>query len=119
MSVLKQAIVEAFGEDARFPPGHYPEAVPLCIVPRARFAEAARILKKTYALLAAEWATDEVAFGIARGFGVFACYRYGPEYIIVKAEVPADFPVFPSLTKKFVSAYRFERQIESLMGLTP
>ena len=119
MSVLEKTIVAALGEDARFRPGHYPASVPLCVVPRMRFVEVAKELKKAYALLAAEWATDEIAFGIARGYGIYACYRYGSEYIIVKAEVPADFTVFPSLTKKFVSAYRFERQIESLMGLTP
>ena len=119
MSVLKTTVTGALGEDARFRPGNYPESVPLCIVPRSRFVEAARVLKKAYALLAAEWATDESGFGIARGFGVYACYRYGSEYLIVKTEVPADDPVFPSLTKKFVAAYRFERQIESLMGLTP
>ncbi len=119
MSILSKAITEALGEDARFRPGQYPDSVPLCIVPRAKFVEAARILRKAYALLAAEWATDETAFGIARGFGVYACFRYGSEYLIVKTEVPADDPVFPSLTKKFVAAYRFERQIESLMGLTP
>ena len=118
MSALSKAIADALGEDARFRPGQYPESVPLCIVPRARFVETARVLKKAYALLAAEWATDETGFGIARGFGIYACYRYGSEYIVVKTEVPADDPVFPSLTKKFVAAYRFERQIESLMGLT-
>ena len=119
MSVLKKALTAALGEDATFRPRQYPEAVPMCIVPRARFVDAARILKKAYALLAAEWATDETGFGIARGFGVYACYRYGSEYIIVKTQAPADFPYFPSLTKKFIAAYRFERQIESLMGLTP
>jgi Ni,Fe-hydrogenase III large subunit/Ni,Fe-hydrogenase III component G len=119
MTLLSKVIVTALGEDARFRLGQYPESVPLCIVPRARFVEAARVLKKAYALLAAEWATDEAGFGIARGFGVYACYRYSSEYIIVKTEVPADDAVFPSLTKKFVAAYRFERQIQSLMGLTP
>ncbi|MBU0701193.1 NADH-quinone oxidoreductase subunit C [bacterium] len=31
--------------------------------------------------------------------------------------MPVEDPTFPSLTKKFVSAYRFERQINSLMGV--
>ena len=74
------------------------------------------LLKKAYALLAAEWATDETPY--VRGYGIYACYRYGSEYLIVKSDIPLDDPVFPSLTKHFVPAYRFERQIESLMGLT-
>ncbi len=119
MSVLKNTLVAALGEDARFRPGNYPESVPLCVVPRAKFTEAARLLKKAYALLAAEWATDETRFGIARGYGIYACYRYANEYLIVKSEVDADDTVFPTLTRKFVPAYRFERQIQSLMGLTP
>ncbi|HEX8949359.1 MAG TPA: NADH-quinone oxidoreductase subunit C, partial [Dissulfurispiraceae bacterium] len=49
----------------------------------------------------------------------FACYRRESEYLIVRADVPADDPSFPSITKRFVPAYRFERQIMSLMGLTP
>ena len=85
-------------------------------MPRKRFAEAAKALKKEYALLAAEWATDETAFG--RGFGIYACYRKESEYLIVKTLAPADDPTFPSLTKKFVPAYRFERQMKSLMGVT-
>jgi Ni,Fe-hydrogenase III large subunit len=41
------------------------------------------------------------------------------EYLVIKTEAPPDDPVFPSLTRKFAPAYRFERQIQSLMGLTP
>jgi Ni,Fe-hydrogenase III large subunit/Ni,Fe-hydrogenase III component G len=85
-------------------------------VPRERFAEAAKALKKAYALLAAEWAADETPFG--RGFGIFACYRRESEYLILKTSAPVDDPTFPSITKKFVPAYRFERQMESLMGVT-
>ena len=54
-----------------------------------------------------------------RGFGIYACYRKESEYLIVKTAAPADDPTFPSLTKKFVPAYRFERQMKSLMGVTP
>jgi Ni,Fe-hydrogenase III large subunit len=32
--------------------------------------------------------------------------------------VPYDDPTFPSLTRKFAPAYRFERQIQSLMGVS-
>jgi Ni,Fe-hydrogenase III large subunit len=74
------------------------------------------MLKKEDALLAAEWATDETLF--SRGFGIYACYRKDSEYLIVKTYAPVDDPTFPSLVKKFVPAYRFERQIKSLMGVT-
>ncbi len=47
-----------------------------------------------------------------------ACYRHESEYLIVKTFAPLDDPTFPSLTKKFVPAYRFERQMKSLMGVT-
>jgi Ni,Fe-hydrogenase III large subunit/Ni,Fe-hydrogenase III component G len=114
---LKNLVMDALGDDAKEDDSVAPSSVMSLIVPRKRFAEAARALKKDYALLAGEWAADETAFG--RGFGVYACYRREQEYLIVKTEVPADDPTFPSLTKKFVAAYRFERQIQSLMGLTP
>ena len=114
---LKNLVMNVLGADAREDDTLAPSSVMSLIVPRNRFAESARALKKEYALLAAEWATDETAFG--RGFGVYACYRREQEYLVVKTEVPVDDPTFPSLTKKFVAAYRFERQIQSLMGLTP
>jgi len=115
--MLKEALISVFGSEARFDESQHPASVTACIVPRDKFAEAAKVMKKSYALLAAEWATDETAFG--RGHGIFACYRWGGEYLIVKTEVPADDPWFPSLAKKFVAASRFERQIQSLMGITP
>jgi len=117
MSILTDALVSILGTAARFETRQYPSSVVSCIVPRDRFADAAKALKKVYALLAAEWATDETPFG--GGFAVFACYRFGAEYLIVKIEVPANDPAFPSLAKRFVAAYRFERQIHSLMGITP
>ncbi len=114
---LKNLVMDALGDDAKEDDSIAPSSVMSLIVPRKRFAEAARALKKEYALLAGEWAAEETAFN--RGFGVYACYRREQEYLIVKTEVPVDDPTFPSLTKKFVAAYRFERQIQSLMGLTP
>ena len=117
MSILTDALVSVLGTAARFEKRQYPSPVVSCIVPRERFIDAAKALKKVYALLAAEWATDETPFG--GGFAVFACYRWGTEYLLVKIEVPLNDPAFPSLAKKFVPAYRFERQIYSLMGLTP
>ncbi len=116
MSKLKETILSAFGADTKLDEGQHPSSVATVLVPRERFAEAAKALKKEYALLAAEWATDESPFG--RGFGIFACYRHESEYVIVKTFAPLDDPTFPSLTKKFVPAYRFERQIKSLMGVT-
>jgi Ni,Fe-hydrogenase III large subunit/Ni,Fe-hydrogenase III component G len=115
MGNLKQTILSIFGSDAKEDEGQHPSAVASLIVPRERFAEAAKVLKKGYALLAAEWATDETAFN--RGFGIYACYRHESEYLIIKAYAPAGDPTFPSLTKKFVPAYRFERQMKSLMGV--
>jgi len=114
---LRDVITSIFGSDAKKDEGQHPFSVLTYILPRDKFADAAKALKKAYALLAAEWATDETPFG--RGFGVFACYRKGWEYLIVKADVPVEDPAFPSLTKNFVPAYRFERQIQSLMGITP
>lgn len=114
---LKNIVMNVLGADAKEDDNIAPSSVMSLVVPRERFAESARALKKEYALLAAEWATDETAFG--RGFGVYACYRREQEYLVVKTEIPVDDPTFPSLTKKFPAAYRFERQIRSLMGLTP
>lgn len=115
--MLKEALISVFSSEARFDESQHSASVTACVVPRDRFSEAAKVMKKSYALLAAEWATDETAFN--RDYGVFACYRWGGEYLIVKTEVPSDDPWFPSLSKKFVPAFRFERQIQSLMGLTP
>lgn len=117
MSMLIDALTASLGPDIRFDTRQFPSSVICCTVPGEKFAEAARVLKKKYALLAAEWATDETAFG--KGFCVFACYRWGREYVLVRAELPADDPRFPSLTKKYLPAYRFERQMQSLMGVIP
>lgn len=117
MSILKNAIVLALGTDARFEGNNYPASLDFCIVPRGKFDDAAEAMQKVHALLAAEWATDETPFGM--GFGVFACYRWGSEYLIVKIELPNDEPIFPSITGIYVPAYRFERQIKSLMGIIP
>lgn len=118
MSILDEALRIHLGSDLQFVEGQLqPADIAYCIVPREKFTEASRAMKNSYALLAAEWAADETAFG--RGFGVFACYRRGTEYLIVKTEVPLSDPTFPSITRRYVPAYRFERQITSLMGLTP
>jgi Ni,Fe-hydrogenase III large subunit/Ni,Fe-hydrogenase III component G len=116
MSRLKEIILAKFGQEAKPLEGLRPSTVAFLEVPRNRFAEAAKALKKEYALLAAEWAADETPFG--RGFGIYACFRRESEYLIVKTLAPFDDPTFPSLTKKFVPAYRFERRIKSLMGVS-
>jgi Ni,Fe-hydrogenase III large subunit/Ni,Fe-hydrogenase III component G len=115
MGKLKETILTAFGADAKEDTGQRPDDISLLVVPRGRFADAARALKHEYALLAGEWATDETPF--KRGFGIYACFRHESEYCIVKTYAPADDPTFPSLTKKYAPAYRFERQMNSLMGV--
>jgi len=117
MSVFTEALSAALGTAVQFDKKQYPPSVILCSVPRDKFGRAAKALKKAYALLAAEWATDETSFG--GGLAVFACYRCGNEYLIVRSELPLEDPSFPSLTNKFVPAYRFERQMQSLMGVVP
>ena len=118
MSMLKNAMLSSLGRDVEFVEGYqHPGSVHYCAVPGEKFAEAAQVMKDAYALLAAEWATDETLFG--RGYGIFACYRWGSEYLIVKTVAPADDPAFQTLTKVFVPAYRFERQMQSLMGVRP
>jgi Ni,Fe-hydrogenase III large subunit/Ni,Fe-hydrogenase III component G len=113
---LKNLVMNVLGADAKEDDTLAPSSVMSLVVPRARFAEAAKALKKEYALLAAEWAADETPFG--RGYGIYACYRREQEYLVVKTEAPDDDPTFPSLTKKFAAAYRFERQMQSLLGVT-
>jgi Ni,Fe-hydrogenase III large subunit/Ni,Fe-hydrogenase III component G len=117
MSRMEHIVREALGPDVTRDDSLSPASVSMLVVPRLRFAEAAKALKKEYALLAAEWAADETLF--ERGYGIYACYRKEMEYLIVKTYAPADDPTFPSLTKKFVPAYRFERQMKSLMGVVP
>jgi len=117
MSILKNAIVSALGTDVEFDERNYPASVDFCTVPRGKFIDTARAMKKVHALLVAEWAADESLLG--RGFGVYACYRWGAEYLIVKIELPHDDPIFTSITGKYLPAYRFERQMKSLMGVVP
>ena len=118
MSILKDAISAQLGGEVQFIEGYqHPARTVYCSVPREKFVDAAKAMKKAYALLVAEWAADETPLG--RGYAIFACYRWGHEYLIVKTEAPAGAPEFPSLAKQFLPAWRFERQIQSLMGVTP
>lgn len=115
MSRLLRTLAAAFGGEVRPEAAQQPASIAACAVPRERFAEAAAVLKAAHALLVAEWAADETAFG--RGFGVYACYRWAQDCLIVKADLPAADPSFPTLTGSFAPAFRFERQIRSLMGV--
>jgi Ni,Fe-hydrogenase III large subunit/Ni,Fe-hydrogenase III component G len=106
-----------FGRDASPGAASYPAGVPELSIPRERFEEAAHLLKDAGARLVAEWGVDESLLG--RGFAVIACFSGGLDYLLVRCELPLEDPSFPSLTKKYLAAFRFERQIESLMGLIP
>lgn len=115
MTLLKEALISTLGEDVKFRIAYqYPASVAFCSVPKERFAEAAKALKKTKAFLTAEWANEETP-----ELGIFACFRRDSEYLIVKTLTTMDSPSFPSLTKQYLPAYRFERQMHSLMGVVP
>lgn len=86
-------------------------------VRKTMFSQAAKILKEADFRLAAEWASDETFFD--RGFAVYAAYNNESDYLVIKSELAAGESSFPTLTKHFPGAYRLERQIESLFGLTP
>ncbi|MBI5492604.1 MAG: NADH-quinone oxidoreductase subunit C [Deltaproteobacteria bacterium] len=86
-------------------------------IPADLFAPAAKALKGAGWRLAAEWAVDESPFG--RGYGVMAAYNKESDYLIIKIALPKGEAAFPTLTRKYTAAYRFERQINSLMGLVP
>ena len=117
MNELSERLAEQLGDDAIMLEGLRPLDVPLMLVPRELFNEAARTMKYQDARLVAEWASDET--GMGSGFGIYACYSKGTEFLLIKCTVPADDPTFPTITRKYVSAYRFERQMHSLMGVTP
>ncbi len=117
MTSLKETLKKALASIALEGRHLYPPDVSTFIVPMVSFRDAAKAMKAAGARLAAEWATDETAFN--KGFSVHAAYNLGAEFLIVSAEMPADDPAFPSITKKYLAAYRFERQIWSLLGLLP
>ena len=117
MSRLFRLLKASLGDKLRVDTRQLPASVVACILPRERFADAAREMKQAHALLVAEWATDETAFG--RGYGVYACYRWAKDCVIVKSGLPAGDASFPTLTRSFAPAFRFERQMHSLMGVLP
>jgi Ni,Fe-hydrogenase III large subunit/Ni,Fe-hydrogenase III component G len=117
MNALSEKIIDQFGEVACPGAPIFPADIPMYCVPREQFNEAARSMNYLDARLVAEWASDETPLG--RGFAVYACYNLGTDFLIVKSEVPVDDPTFPSIKRKFVAAWRFERQMQSLMGVIP
>jgi Ni,Fe-hydrogenase III large subunit/Ni,Fe-hydrogenase III component G len=117
MNALYERLVAQLGKDAVPRDGLRPVDVPVIRVPRELFYEAARTMKYAESRLVAEWASDET--GLGRGYGIYACYNKGTEFLVVTCNTPADDATFPSITRKFVAAYRFERQMHSLMGVTP
>lgn len=117
MNALAEKMIAQFGPVACPGAGLSPSCIPMYCVPREKFNEAARSMRYVDARLVAEWASDETPLG--RGFGVYACYSLGNDLLIVKSGVPLDDPTFPTIKRKFVAAWRFERQIQSLMGVVP
>ncbi|MDD2335704.1 MAG: NADH-quinone oxidoreductase subunit C [Geobacteraceae bacterium] len=117
MNSLHERLVTQLGNDAVLVEGLRSSDIPLILVPREQFFEAARTMNYQEARLVAEWASDETRLG--SGYGIYACYSKGLEFLLVKCEIPADDATFPTITRKYVAAYRFERQMHSLMGVTP
>jgi Ni,Fe-hydrogenase III large subunit/Ni,Fe-hydrogenase III component G len=117
MNALSERLCEQLGDEAILLEGQQPLDIPLVLVPRAQFNEAARTMKYLDARLVAEWASDETGFDGC--YGIYACFSMGAEFLVVKCTVPEEDPTFPTITRKYVAAYRFERQMSSLMGVTP
>lgn len=117
MTSLRDIIMTHFGTSASLCDGACPPGVPQILVPREQFEEVGWLMKEAGARLAAEWGVDESLMG--RQFAVLACFARDAEYLLVRCDIPLDDPSFPSLSKKLPPAFRFERQIMSLLGLTP
>lgn len=117
MNALCERLSAQLGENAVLLDDLRPADVPLLLVPREQFNEAARTMKYQEARLVAEWASDETM--LAGGYGIYACFSKGADFLVVKCVAPEDDPAFPTITRKYVAAYRFERQMHSLMGVTP
>jgi len=110
---LRRALDPYAAADAR----QRPAAVPAVTVPPSRFADAAASMRRAHARLVAEWAVDESPFG--RGFAVLACYSWAREWVVVRSDLPPGQLSFPTLSGTYAAAWRFERQVHSLMGLVP
>ena len=117
MTTIREEISAHFGTDAVTGAGSYPAHVPELRIPREHFHDAGALLQGAGARLVAQWGVDESLMG--RAYAVYACFAKDRDYLLVRCGVPLEDPSFPSLSKKFLPAFRFERQIESLMGLVP
>lgn len=117
MNSLCDKILIHFGAAAVLCSSTYPSAVLQILVPREKFEDVGWLMKEAGARLAAEWGVDETLLG--RGYAVLACFAREGEYLLLRCHIPLDDLSFPSLSKKHTAAFRFERQIMSLMGLTP
>ncbi|MDD5285177.1 MAG: NADH-quinone oxidoreductase subunit C [Desulfuromonadaceae bacterium] len=117
MKTLRDTIMTHFGTSATLCSATCPPGVPQILVPREKFEDVGWLMKGAGARLAAEWGVDETLMG--RHFAVIACFARETEYLLVRCDIPSDEPTFPSLSKKHPPAFRFERQILSLLGLTP
>jgi len=117
MNALRDKITTQFGSAAVPCDAEGPVTAPQLRIPREQFEDAAKVMKLAGARLVAEWGVDETLMG--RTFAVFACYARENDYLLLGCEFPVDDPTFPSLSKFFVPAFRFERQIHSLLGFLP
>ncbi|GAM11775.1 formate hydrogenlyase subunit 5 [Geobacter sp. OR-1] len=117
MTTLYDIMITHVGEAAIAGAPRSQEPVRELCIPREVFETGARAMKGAGARLVAEWGVDETL--LARGFALFACYAREREYLLVRCDLPEADPTFPSLTMKYIPAFRFERQIHSLMGLVP
>lgn len=117
MNVLYDTLTSFLGSENPTGSTVSPGVVRELLTPRDRFAAAGSVMKGCGARLVAEWGVDETDLG--REFALYACYALDSEYLLVRCLVPLNDPTFPSLTMKFIPAFRFERQIHSLMGLVP
>ena len=117
MNALRDKITTYFGTAAVPCEDAYPATFPQVRIPAEQFEDAAKVMKLAGARLVAEWGVDETLMG--RTFAVFACYARESDYLLLGCELPLADPTFPSLTKLFVPAFRFERQIHSLFGFLP
>lgn len=110
---LRERVIALSGERAE--KDNLQKGLDAYTLPVEDFAKTAEAFKKMGGRLVAEWTTDDRSYG--GGFSIYAAYHKDSEYLIVWGEIPAEDPSFPTLTGSFVSAYRFERQIMSLMGV--
>ena len=117
MNYLRDKISTQFGTAAVPCDEAFPDTAPQLRLPLEQFEDAARVMKLAEARLVAEWGVDETLMG--RSFALFACFAKGNGYLLLSCELSLTAPSFPSLSKFFVPAFRFERQILSLLGFLP